>query len=309
MTPTPAALKSAVDELHAQYADLRDGRIADYIPELAKASRDWFGIAICTLDAQIMEAGDFAKPFTIQSVSKPFVYGMGLDVLGRDAILARVGVEPTGDAFNSLIKLDDSARPHNPMVNAGAIAVTSLLPGPGPTERLHALLEGFRRFLGRPGYIDVPTFVSERTTGHRNRAIAHLMLHNQMLDNPVDEVLDLYFQQCSLIVSARDLAVMAATLANRGVNPTTGERAIAEEYVRDVLSVMYTCGLYDGTGEWAYEVGLPAKSGISGGMMVVVPGKMGIGVFSPPVDPRGQSVRAKLVCRDLSARFNLHIFG
>ncbi len=302
-------LLAALNDLHLRFKTLGAGKVADYIPELAKANPNWFGITVVTADGQLYEVGDTRQKFTIQSISKPFVHGMALEDRGRETVLSKVGVEPTGDAFNSIIKVDEkSKRPHNPMVNAGAIATTSLLAGDGPTGKLNRLMERFSRYMGREVVADMSVFMSERTTGHRNRAIAHLMLNFDMIEPRVEEILDLYFQQCSLMVTSRDLAIMAATLANRGVNPLTRERAIHSEYIRDVLSVMFTCGLYDYTGEWVYRVGLPAKSGVGGGLLAVVPQRMGIGIFSPPLDERGNSVRAIKVCEELSARFGLHVF-
>ncbi|MGE0493453.1 MAG: glutaminase A [Vulcanimicrobiota bacterium] len=298
-----------LSQLYERYRDLDEGVVANYIPELAKADPSWFGISLVGVDGQVSEVGDSRRNFTIQSVSKPFVYGMALEHQGRAAVLERVGVEPTGDAFNSIIRLDEkSKRPYNPMVNAGAIAITALLPGQGPTQKLNRVLDTFGAYVGHEVLADMSVFMSERTSGHRNRAIAHLMLNFGMIEEKVEEILDLYFQQCSLLINATDLAVMAATLANGGVNPTTGVRAIEGDYVRDILSVMFTCGLYDYTGEWVYSVGLPAKSGVGGGLLAVVPGRMGIGVFSPPLDARGNSVRAIRVCQDLSARLGLHVF-
>jgi Glutaminase len=213
---------SVLNDLHLKYKSLQDGRVADYIPQLAKVSPDLFGICIATVDGQIFEVGDYDYLFTIQSISKPFVYGLALEDHGRDYVRTRVGVEPTGDAFNSIIKLDErSKRPHNPLVNAGAIAMTSIIKGTDPTDKLNRLLDLFQRYTGHGIFADMSVFMSERTTGHRNRAIAHLMLNFGMIDGNVDEALDLYFQQCSLMVSCRDLAVMGATLANRGVNPLT----------------------------------------------------------------------------------------
>jgi glutaminase len=167
----------------------------------------------------------------------------------------------------------------------------------------------FGRYVGHDLFIDMPVFLSERTTGHRNRAMAHLMLNFGMIDEKIDEALDLYFQQCSVMVNCRDLAIMAATLANCGINPITQQRAVEARYLRDILTVMYTCGMYNVAGEWAYKVGLPAKSGVSGGIVVVVPQKMGIAVFSPPLDSHGSSVRGMKVCEDLSERFGLHLFN
>lgn len=299
---------AALNELHLRYRDERSGAIADYIPELAKANPDWFGICVVTASGQIYEIGDYDKSFTIQSISKPFVYGLALEDRGREAVLEKVGVEPTGDAFNSIIKLDSTNRPHNPCVNAGAIATTSLIRGSDPTDRLNRMLEMFQRYVGHPIQVDMSVFMSERTTGHRNRAIAYLMLNFGMIDDNVDQILDLYFQQCSILGNCRDLAVMAATLANGGVNPLTGERAVRAEYVRDILTVMYTCGMYDYAGQWSYTVGLPAKSGVAGGILAVVPNELGIAVYSPPLDCRGNSIRGIRVCQDLSQEFGMHIF-
>ncbi|MBD1925520.1 glutaminase A [Trichocoleus sp. FACHB-90] len=301
-------LQNFLNELHLKYKSMRDGVLANYIPELAKANPDWFGICIVTVDGQIYEVGDYEQLFTIQSISKAFVYGMALEDHGRDYVLTRVGVEPTGDSFNSIVLDESSKRPYNPMINAGAIATTSLIKGSGPTERLVRMLDMFQRYVGHNLFIDMPVFMSERTTGHRNRAMAHLMLNFGMIDAKIEEALDLYFQQCSLMVNCRDLAVMAATLANNGINPITKDRAVDSRYVRDILTVMYTCGMYDFAGEWAYTVGLPGKSGVSGGLLVVVPQQMGIGIFSPPLDSHGSSVRGMQVCKELSERFGLHLF-
>jgi len=282
--------------------------VATYIPELAKANPNWFGICVVTADGQVHEIGDTDRAFTIQSVSKPFVYGLALEDHGREAVLEHVGVEPTGDVYDSIIKLDATNRPHNPCVNAGAIATTNLIRGHDPTTRLNRLLEMFGRYFGRTVQVDMSVFMSERTTGHRNRAMAHLMLHFGMIGDNVEQILDLYFQQCSILGTCRDLATMAATLANGGVNPMTGVRAIGAEHVGDLLTVMYTCGMYDYAGQWGYEIGLPAKSGVSGAIVAVVPGQLGIAVWSPPLDARGHSVRAIGVCRDLSREFGMHVF-
>jgi glutaminase len=304
-----AILQDFLNDLHFKYKSIHEGVLANYIPELAKANPDWFGICIVTVDGQVYEIGDWEQLFTLQSISKAFVYGMALEDHGRDYVVKRVGVEPTGDDFNSIIKLDESSkRPYNPMVNAGAIATTSLIKGVGPTERLNRMLDMFQRYVGHNLFIDMSVFMSERTTGHRNRAMAHLMLNFGMIDAKIDEALDLYFQQCSLMVNCRDLAVMAATLANNGMNPITQERAVDSRYIRDILTVMYTCGMYDFAGEWAYKVGLPAKSGVSGGLIVVVPQQMGIAIFSPPLDSHGSSVRGIKVSEELSEKFGLHLF-
>lgn len=296
-------------DLHEKYQSLRDGAVADYIPELALANPDWFGICVVTVDGQVFEVGDCSQLFTIQSISKAFVYGMALEDHGREYVNSKVSVEPTGEAFNSIVLDEKTNRPYNPMVNAGAIATADLIKGNGATERLKRMLDMFRRYTGRELDINVPVFLSEKATGNRNRAIAYLMLNFGMVTERIDETLDLYFQQCSIMVNGHDLAMMSATLANGGINPITGERAIDERYVQDVISVMLSCGMYDYSGEWTYRVGIPAKSGVGGGITAVVPQKLGIGTFSPPLDAKGNSVRGIKVCEDLSRDFGLHLFN
>ena len=304
----PGEIQDTLDELHNKYRPLQAGTLATYIPELALMNPELFSICIVTVDGQCFKVGDFHQLFTIQSISKVFVYGLALAEHGRERVLAKVGVEPTGDAFNAIILDEKSKRPYNPMVNAGAIAITSLIKGKEPTERLSRMLSMFEGYIGHETTVDMLTFMSERTTGHRNRAMAHLMLNFGMIDEKIDESLDLYFQQCSLAIDCLDLAVMAATLSNQGRNPCTGVQAVPSCYIRDILSVMYTCGMYNFAGEWAYKVGLPAKSGVSGGLLVVVPRRMGIGNFSPLLDERGNSVRGVKVSEELYQRFGLHLF-
>jgi glutaminase len=302
-------LRNYLNELYEKYRLIEDGEVADYIPELALAKPEWFGICVVTTDGKIFEVGDCDKLFTIQSISKAFIFGLALEDHGREYVNSKVSVEPTGEAFNSIVLDEVTNRPYNPMVNAGAIATTDLIKGKGVTERLKRILEMFRRFTGRELDINVPIFLSEKETGDRNRAMAYLMRNFGMISEKIDETLDLYFQQCSLMVNAHDLAMMAATLGNEGVNPITGERALDEHYVQDVISVMLTCGMYDYSGEWVYRVGLPAKSGVGGGITAIAPGKLGIGTFSPLLDRKGNSVRGIKVCEDLSIDFGLHLFN
>ena len=259
-------------ELHRKYAWLRDGHVATYIPELAKAHPDWFGICLVTADGFVYEVGDSRREFTIQSISKPFVYGMALEDHGRTDVLKKVGVEPSGDAFNAISLDPVTGRPRNPMINAGAIATASLIAGKSHKTRLDRLLKTFSLFAGRDVAVDQAVYRSESDMGHRNRAIGHLLRNFDILTEDPDPVVDLYFKQCAISVTCRDLATMAATLANRGVNPVTGKQAIRREYVESVLSIMGSCGMYDFAGEWIYKVGMPAKSGVSGGIMVVLPG-------------------------------------
>ena len=302
-------LIASLQEIHAKYANNFSGKVATYIPELAKANPKLFGIALVTADGFSYEVGDASHPFTIQSISKPFVYGLALEDHGADYVLTKVGVEPTGEAFNSIVFDERNNRPFNPMVNAGAIATTALIEGESPERRIERVLKKFTDLADRCLTIDHDVYLSESKTGHRNRAIGYLELSTGMIDGQVDEHLDLYFKQCSILASARDLAVMAATLANDGVNPLSGKRALQAAYVKNVLSVMHSCGMYDYTGEWTYRIGLPAKSGVSGGVIAVLPGQFGIGIFSPLLDAQGNSCRGIQVCEELSARFKLHMFG
>lgn len=306
----PKMVPALLAETYAEFRALGSGKIADYIPELAKADPNRFGIALVTVDGQVFEAGDSQTPFTLQSVSKPFVYGLALEDHGRKWVHSRVGVEPTGDAFNSILELEeDSHRPYNPMINSGAIAISSMIRGSDPAEKLNRILELFSAYFDRRVHLDVPVFVSEKSTGHRNRAIAHLLRHFEVIGPDIEGALDLYFQQCSILADARDLATMAATLANGGVQPRSQKRVLAASHARDLLSLMFTCGMYDSAGEWAYTVGLPAKSGVSGGILAVVPGRMGIAAYSPLLDPCGHSVRGAAAIRALSEKLRLSIFA
>jgi len=299
-------IQAYLERLHTGYAGLRDGEVARYIPELAKADPEWFGISLTTTDGKVYETGDTRQPFTIQSISKPFVYGLALEDVGREAVLKRIGVEPSGEAFNSIRLAPATGCPLNPMINAGAIASTSLVAGRSPADRLYRLLGVLSLHAGRALGIDQAVYESERATGHRNRAIGHMLRNFDVLTDDPEPALDLYFQQCSVAVDCRDLSLMAATLANGGVNPITGERAVRDEFVASILSIMTTCGMYDSAGEWVYSVGLPAKSGVAGGIIAVLPGQFGIGVFSPRLDEHGNSRRGIAVCEQLSREFNLH---
>lgn len=308
MKSAASPLREVLREIHSKYASLDDGVVASYIPELAKADPAWFGISAVSVQGQAIDVGDSEQQFTIQSASKPFMFGLALEDHGREHVLSKIGVQPIGEAFNS-ITLDQVAnRPFNPMINAGAIAAADLVRGKDYPERVTRTIEMFGRYCGRTVYVDNSVFTSERMTGHRNRAIGHLMLNFDMVSDQLDETLELYFQQCSLLVTCRDLAVMGATLANGGVNPITGVRAIEAEYVKDLLSVMHTCGMYDYAGEWAYRIGIPAKSGVGGGIVAVIPGQGGIGTFSPKLDVKGNSVRGIKVFEELAQRYGLHVF-
>ena len=302
-------IEDYLEELHTEYASLKDGQVATYIPELARADPDWFGICLVTASGSVYQVGDYLQPFTIQSISKPFVYGLALEDNGRAAVLEKVGVEPTGDAFNSISLDPGTGRPRNPMINAGAIASAGLIAGKTSQTRLRRLLESFALYAGHELWLDEKVYRSESDTGHRNRAIGYMLRNFGILETDPTPIVELYFQQCSISVTCRDLGLMAATLANRGVNPVTGKQAIRGEYVESVLSVMGSCGMYDYAGEWIYNIGMPAKSGVAGGVIAVLPGQLGIGVFSPRLDSRGNSVRGIAVCQALARHLDLHVLN
>ncbi len=301
-------VQTYLDELVAEFAPVSDGTLADYIPQLAAVDPTGFGLTLSSADGYLYESGDARTEFTIQSVSKPFTYALALDQAGLDAVDARIGVEPSGDAFNE-ISVDERTRtPKNPMINAGAIAAVSLIPGNTPDERFTRIQDFYSACAGRPLELDEDIYRSEQATGNRNRAIAYMLASFGVLDEP-DEVLDVYFRQCSLRVTSVDLARMSATLARGGVNPKTGRRVTTPQVVQRTLSVMVTCGMYNGAGDWVSAVGMPAKSGVGGGIAAVLPGQLGIGVYSPLLDSRGNSVRGVLVCRALSYRLGLHFMN
>lgn len=299
-------LLAYLEELHARYLDLTVGEVATYIPELAKANPRWFGIAIATVDGHVYSVGEAAQPYTIQSVSNPFTYALALKDAGRRAVLTKIGVEPATDASNSIRLAPVTGAPLNPMISAGAIVACSLVTGQSGEDKFARILEEFSRYAGRRLEVDEQVYRAESMTGHRNRAIGHMLRNFEVITGDPESILTAYFRQCSTVVTTRDLAMMAATLANGGINPTTGVRVAEEEHVENVLSVMTTCGMYDYAGEWLYTVGLPAKSGVSGGILAVLPGQVGIAVFSPRLDARGNSVRGIRVFTDMARDLRLH---
>jgi glutaminase len=301
-------LQTLVDSLHEKYRGLTAGEVATYIPELSKANPEHFGVCLVTASGRVIAAGDCDVPFSIQSVSKPFTFGMALEEFGHARVFECVGVEPSGDAFNSIELQNGTNRPHNPMVNSGAITITALLHAKYGDAALDRLLERFSAAAGRRLEVDHDVYESERRTGHRNRAIAHLLLNVGMVHDQAEAALDLYFRQCAILVTCRDLATMAGTLGNMGRNPLTGEVVFDLYSVKDMLSIMFTCGMYDYSGQWAYRVGVPAKSGVSGAVMAVVNRQMGIATYSPRLDAHGNSRRGTEVGVELASRLGLHAF-
>lgn len=304
--------------LHHIMADCaadRSGAVADYIPELAAVDPNGFALSMCMHDGHTYSLGDVDVEFTIQSVSKPLTYAMALSRLGRPAVDAKIGVEPSGEAFNE-ISVDDHRRPRNPMINAGAILASSMLlpatrtPDADVSARVFdEILDFYSACAGRRLSMDADVYASEAATGSRNRAIVYMLDSFGAVDTDPDAAVDLYFRQCSIRVTAEDLAVIGATIAGGGVNPRTGRQVLSGEVAQRLLSVMTTCGMYDGAGDWVTSVGLPAKSGVGGGILAVLPGQLGIGVYSPRLDAHGNSVRGVDTCRHLSRDLGLHMFN
>jgi glutaminase len=293
---------------HADFASETSGAVADYIPELGKADPAHFGISLATLDGHVYEVGDTKVPFTIQSMSKPFVFALALDTLGAARVESAIGVEPSGDPFNS-IRLNAENHPFNPMVNAGAIACSGLIHEAKGGDAFEYIRQALGRFAGRELDVDDAVYASESATGDRNRAIGYLLRTNEVITENVPSVLDVYFRQCAVLVTARDIAVMAATLANRGFNPVTGEQVMTPYAISRTLSVMTSSGMYDYAGEWIYRVGIPAKSGVGGGILAALPARLGLGSYSPRLDSHGNSVRGIKVCEALSAHYDLHMLN
>lgn len=301
-------LQKYLAQLHDKYKDLNEGKVADYIPELSHADPDWFGITLVTVDGSVYQVGDTHESFTIQSISKVISYGLALQDHGIDQVTSKVGVEPSGDAFNSISLDPETGQPCNPMINAGAIATTGLIQDKDGVSRLDRLLKVMERYVGHPVSINEAVYKSESDTGHRNRAIGYMLRNFDILEDDPHPVLELYFKQCSMNVNCRDLAVMAACFANNGVNPITGVVALESHYVHKVLSAMGSCGMYNYSGNWLYRVGMPAKSGVGGGIVAVLPGQFGLAIFSPKLDELGNSVRGIRVCEEVSTDFGLHLY-
>jgi glutaminase len=302
-------VRRLVLEAYERYRGLDEGKVADYIPALARVPRDLFGIVVAGVQGNVIEVGDVNHLFTIQSVSKPFVFALVCQEIGYLEARAKLGVNATGLPFNSVMAIELNAdRTMNPMVNAGAIAATSLIPGDSAAEKWRFVQEGLSRFAGRPLELDVEVYESEAATNQRNRGIARLLeSYSRMYCDPL-EATDVYTRQCALAVTAHDLAIMAATLAYGGVNPVTKERVVDPVVCKRVLAVLATAGLYEQSGDWLFEIGLPGKSGVGGGIFTVAPGKGGLGVFAPPLDGAGNSIKGQKVTKYLSERLGLNLF-
>lgn len=307
--PDNSIVEALLEQGYQAALSMTEGEVADYIPALASVSPDLFGVCIVGVSGRVFSIGDVTHRFSIQSVSKPFVFALVCEAIGHQQARSKLGVNSTGQPFNSVMAIELGAdRTMNPMVNAGAMATTSLIPGATADDKWQFIQRGLSRFAGRDLDLNVEVFESEMASNRRNQGIAHLLhSYDRMYFDP-GQTTDVYTRQCSLNVSAQDLAVMAATLADGGLNPITREQVVDAATCSRVLAVLATAGLYERTGDWLYEIGLPGKSGVSGGIITMAPGKGGFGTFSPRLDQAGNSVRGQAITRYLSEALGLNLF-
>ena len=308
--PDSDLVDEAIQDAFDRSVDTDDGKVADYIPILAKVKPELFGISVVEVDGSKHGVGDVDHPFTIQSISKAFVWALACEQLGPEKLLEVIGVNNTGLAFDSVMAIElNDGHPMNPMANAGALASTALMPGSTAEDQWQFILDGFSRFAGRELKVDTDVYESESAHNQRNQGIAHLLESYGRISSDPLEVVDIYTKQCALLVTATDLAVMGATLAHGGVNPVTGVQVVSDEVCHDTLAVLAASGLYQKSGEWLFNIGLPGKSGVTGGIMTVAPGKGGIATFSPRLDNAGNSVRGQRATAYLSRRLGLDLFA
>jgi glutaminase len=307
--PTPEAITALVNEAHARFKSDADGENSQVYPALARVPRDLFGVCVVGVSGKVFAAGDTDHEFSVMSVSKPFVFALVCQQMGAEQAREKLGANATGMPFNSLAAVERSADGRtNPMVNAGAIATTSLVPGATFEAKWQFIYDGLSRFAGRKLPLNEEVYASASETNFRNQGIARLLQSFGRIYFDPAQATDLYTKQCSLNVSAKDLAVMGATLADGGVNPLTKERVVDPTICHYALAVMTTAGLYETSGDWLYDIGLPGKSGIGGGIVTVSPGKGGLGTFAPPLDGAGNSVKGQLVAKFLSQRLGMDLF-
>lgn len=289
----------------------KHGKVATYIPELAKANPNDLGVYVITLNGQEYYAGDYNKKFTMQSISKVLALILALMDNGENKVFEKVGMEPTGDSFNSIVDLELKSihKPYNPMINAGAIATTSLLAGNTVDEKVERILNLARQLSDNPNIkINKDVYLSEKLTGDRNRSLAYFMKSFNIIEGSVEDVLDVYFSQCSIEITCKDIANIGCILANDGISLKTGESIVPNHICRIAKTIMSTCGLYDASGEFAVHIGIPAKSGVGGGIMASVPRKMGIGVYGPALDEKGNSIGGIQILKELSEKLDLDIY-
>jgi glutaminase len=308
--PAAGLVQTLLSEGHERFRSFNEGKVADYIPALARTPQDLFGLCVAGINGAIYTVGDVEYEFSIQSVSKPFVFALVCQALGGEETRRKIGVNSTGLPFDSVMAIElNTDRTMNPMVNAGAIATSSLAPGATADAKWQFIHDGLSRFAGRKLTLNADVYESETATNQRNQGMARLLeSYGRIYFDPI-EATDVYTKQCSLNVTVKDLAVMGATLADGGVNPLTKERVIDADRCKRVLAVLATAGLYEQSGDWLYEIGLPGKSGVSGGIVTIAPGKGGVGTFAPLLDSAGNSIKGQLVTKFLSERLGLNLFA
>jgi glutaminase len=308
--PAAELVKTLLREGHERFKLVNEGKVADYIPALAKTPRELFGLCVAGVNGAVYAVGDMEYEFSIQSVSKPFVLALVCQALGGEEVRRKIGVNSTGLPFDSVMAIElNTDRTMNPMVNAGAIATSSLAPGATAEAKWQFIQDGLSRFSGRKLTFNADVYESESATNQRNQGVARLLeSYGRIYCDPL-EATEVYTKQCSLNVTVKDLAMMGATLADGGVNPITKERVIDADCCKRVLAVLATAGLYEQSGDWLYETGLPGKSGVSGGIVTVSPGKGGMGTFAPLLDSAGNSIKGQLVTKFLSERLGLNLFA
>jgi glutaminase len=308
--PSAGAIRAALADAHAKFKDIKEGANASYIPALAQVPSDLFGIAVVTADGQLFEAGDTQHAFAIESISKVFSMALAMEEVGAAALHDKVGADPTGLPFNSVIAVElHKGKPLSPLVNAGAMSTVSLLPAASAGARWTKVLDGYSRFAGRSLALIDEVYESEAATNFHNRGIAWLLYsYGTMYSDPI-EACDVYTKQCSVAITAADLATMGGTLAANGVNPISKARVIAAANVPHILAEMTMEGLYDASGDWAYTAGLPGKSGVGGGILAVAPGVLAIAAFAPPLDAAGNSVKGVLAARYIANTLGLNVYA
>ena len=306
--PEPELVQRLVSDVHRRFKSNGEGQNSQVYPALARVPSDLFGVCVVGTSGRIYEAGDTGYEFSIMSVSKPFVFALVCETIGPEEARAKLGANATGLPFNSLAAIEHGSGRTNPMVNAGAIAATSLVPGDTAEDQWRFIHDGLSRFAGRRLALNEEVYASAAQTNYRNRSIARLLQSYDRIYCDAKQATDLYTRQCSLNVSAHDLAVMGATLADGGVNPVTRQRVVDPAVCHYALTVMITAGLYETSGDWLYDIGLPGKSGIGGGIVAVSPGKGGFGTFAPPLDAAGNSVKGQLAAKFLSQRLGMDLF-
>ena len=299
-----------MQKTYDMYSGLSDGSVASYIPKLAEADPSWFGLTLASAAGESFSSGDSTQEFSIQSISKAFVYALVCEAIGHDEVRERIGVNNTGLPFNSVMAIElNAGHTMNPMVNAGALATTALVPGASWEEKWEFILRGLSAFAGRELALDEEVYASEMETNLRNLSIARLLQSYGHITIDPACVTELYTRQCSFRVTTEDLAIMGATLANGGVHPTTGAHVVSPGVSQDVLSVMATTGMYEASGDWLFEIGMPGKSGVAGGIVTIAPGKGSLATFSPPLDAAGNSIRGIHATRHLSRKLGLNLFA